>query len=379
MIRNQLARSHGRSGTKLSLLATVFGAVAAILAPASGSAQACPQPGPAFGSGELFSGFAPGFPEGVVVDHNRAFIAGPATMGTAGKGPSQIEIRNITSKASLGTITITGEDLSQEHALSCITTDHDGALYVLSTQLGVVRLEPHQGGTWVQDVYSPAVPNLPSCTAAAPGAACSPTMFDLPPLANDLAFDDDGDLYFTDSFQATIFRVPAGGGAAKIWFQSPALEAVPGHIGTNGVRVSPSGHQLYFTVTGSLATGGAIGTVYKLPLTHAPQQSDLKVVHAYTQGEGPDGIAFGAHGDLYVTLAVSNQISLLAPAGWEVGRISGPAGSSVPLDAPANVAFDGHGSLLVTNHAIFSQDPAHFGVLRIVANDPGLPLFKPYL
>lgn len=379
MIQNRMALSHGRSNTKLPLLAMVVGAVAAIVAPTSGSAQACPQQGPAFGSGELFSGFAPGFPEGIVVDHHRVFISGPATMGTANKGPSKIEIRNSTTKASLGTITITGEVLSEEHALSCITTDHDGALYALSTQLGVVRLTQQNGGAWVQEIYSPQVLDLHPCATAAPGAACSPTIADLPPLLNDLAFDDDGDLYVTDSFQASIYRIPAGGGAAKIWFQSPVLEAVPGQIGTNGVRVSPSGHQLYFTVTGALATGGGVGTVYKLPLVNAPKQSDLKVVHAYTQGEGPDGIAFGAHGDLYVTLAISNQISVLAPGGWEAGRISGPAGSSVPMDAPANIAFDGQGSLLVVNHAIFSQDPAHFGVLRIVVNDPGRPLFKPEL
>jgi sugar lactone lactonase YvrE len=357
----------------------VLGAVAAVIAPTYGSAQACQPEGPAIGSGELFSGFAAGFPEGIVVDHNRVFVSGPATFGTTGKGPSQIEIHNRTTKAAIGTISITGEDLAQEHALSCITTDHDGALYALSTQLGVVRLEQHQGGAWSQEIYSPLLPNLPSCTAAAPGVACSPTVFDLPPLPNDLAFDDDGDLYVTDSFQATIFRIPAGGGAAQVWFQSPALEAPPGQIGTNGVRVSPNGHQLFFAVTAALATGGSVGTIYKLPLVHAPHQGDLKVVHAYTQGEGPDGIAFGEHGDLYVALALSNQISLLAPGGWEVGRISGPVGSSVPLDAPANIAFDGHGSLLVTNHAAISQNAAHFGVLRITARDDGEPLFKPSL
>lgn len=369
---------HRASTPKLPLLAMMVGAVAALVAPASGSAEACQSNGSAFGSGQLFSGFAPGFPEGIVVDHGRAFVSGPAVFGTAGKGPSQIEIHNSTTGASLGVITLAGEVLAQEHALSCITTDHDGALYVLSTQLGVVRFEQqYAGGPWKQDVYAPPLPDLHPCSGAAPGVACSPTTFDLPPLSNDLAFAADGDLYITDSFQATIFRVPAGGGVPQIWFQSAALESPPGQIGTNGIRVSPSGHHLLFTVTAELSTNGATGKLYKLPLVDAPQQSDLKVMHSYTQGEAPDGIAYGAYGDLYVALAASNQISLLAPGGWEIGRISGPTGSSVPLDAPANVAFDGHGSLLVTNHAAFSQNAAHFGVLRITANDPGLPLFKP--
>jgi hypothetical protein len=50
-------------------------------------------------------------------------------------------------------------------------------------------------------------------------APCSPTVLDLPPLPNDIAFAPNGDAYVTDSMQATIWRVPKGGGAPKVWYQ----------------------------------------------------------------------------------------------------------------------------------------------------------------
>jgi hypothetical protein len=50
--------------------------------------------------------------------------------------------------------------------------------------------------------------------AAACQRPCSPTVLDLPPLPNDIAFAP------TDSMQATIWRIPKGGGTPKIWFQS---------------------------------------------------------------------------------------------------------------------------------------------------------------
>ena len=41
------------------------------------------------------------------------------------------------------------------------------------------------------------------------------------------------------------------------------------------------------------------------------------------------------------------------------------------FDAPANVAFDGEGSLLVTNHAIFTANPGHMAVLSVFVDDDG--------
>ncbi|RYE86991.1 MAG: hypothetical protein EOO75_15040 [Myxococcales bacterium] len=320
---------------------------------------------------------APGYPEGIVVVGNRVYVSGPATFGTAGKGASEVRAFNLATGAPAGTIVIAGEDLTQEHALSCITADAQGRLYALSTQLGVVRLTPAANNTFAQDIYAPLPPDLAPCTPQSVGA-CSPTVFDGPPLLNDLTFDWAGNLYITDSFQATVFRVAPGGGAPQVWFQSPALAGIPFNIGLNGIRVSPDQKKVYVTVT-LPAANPAAGAVYSIPRVAAPAAASLALVHTYAAGEAPDGIAFGLTGKLYVALAVSNAISVLNPNGTEKTRFTGPAGSPIPFDGPANIAFDRRGSLLVTNHASLSNNAANFAVLETFVGDLAFPLPQPFI
>ena len=102
--------------------------------------------------------------------------------------------------------------------------------------------------------------------------------------------------------------------------------------------------------------------------------------HTYAAGELPDQLAFGARGDLYVSLALSNQISVLASDGVETARYGSAPGDAIPLDNPAAIAFDARTkSLLIVNHALLSGNPANFAVLRMAAGDPGAPLFEPVL
>ncbi len=322
---------------------------------------------------------SPGFPEGIAVDGNRVFVSGPATFGTAGRGPSKIFVHDRDSKVLKGTITVAGEALGAEHALSCIAVDGQGRVYALSTQLGLLRFTK-TGHGYVQETYGAPLPDLPACVAAAPGEACSPTPFEVPPLPNDIVFDEEGYAYVTDSFQATIFRYAPGGGAPQIWFQSQALSGGgPLPFGANGIRLDPLREHVYVSVTFSLSDP-SLGSIYRLPLVDAPEEADLERVHDYTAGEAPDGFAFGKSGKLYVTLAAANAISVLDEHGVEETRIESSPGDEMPLDAPANVAFnDSAKTLLIVNHALLSGDPDHFGVLRVWVGDKADPLEKPWL
>ena len=334
-----------------------------------------------FGEGEYAASFAtPGYPEGIVVQGHRMYVAGPANFDQT---QPEVHAYRVNTGELVDTIPVTHPGADPADALSCITSDADGRLYVLSEALGVVRLTRGDDG-WKQEVYAP-LPNdgVPGCVHAAQLApdATDPMHRIGCHLLNDLAFDGSGRLYVTDSFRATIYRVDAGGGAMEPWFTSPyLLGGPPFPIGTNGIRVSPTDDELYFDVTTSpLPQLAGQGAVYKLPLVDAPDQEDLTPVHYYAPGLGPDGMAFGEDGGLWVALAFGNQVSLLGPGGDELARLSGPKGSQVSYDAPANVAFDGHGNILVTNHALFSGIKAHFGVERVFVGDRGMPLMKPEL
>ena len=98
---------------------------------------------------------APGFPEGIAVHGNSVFVSGPARFGTAGTGPSAIQVFNRKTGQLTQTISVQGEALAAEHALSNIAIDGDGDIYALSTQLGVIRFSKHGQG-YVQNAARPA-------------------------------------------------------------------------------------------------------------------------------------------------------------------------------------------------------------------------------
>jgi len=323
----------------------------------------------------------PGFPEGVVVYGNHVYASGPARFGTAGTGPSAIQVYNRKTGAVESTIVVAGEALAFEHALSNMAVDGYGRIYALSTQLGLIRFTK-MGNTFVQDSYGAPLPDLPTCGAAS-GVPCAPTFpefVDFPPIPNDVVFDAQGYAYVTDSLQATIFRYAPGGGVPEIWFQSPLFQGGgPIPFGTNGIRLNPTRDSIYVAVSTS-GLDPNLGTIYRLPLVDAPSAADLEVFHTYTSGELPDQLAFGADGNLYVSLALSNQISILAENGTELSRFGSSPTDVIPLDNPAGIAFDSRSkSLLIANHALLSGDSAHFAVLQAFVGDPGDPLEMPIL
>lgn len=307
---------------------------------------------------------SPGYPEGIATRGNRFYVSGPAAFGQP-LGSAYVRAYDIKTGAFEANypITITNPFAGMS-AASCVAFGPDGKLYVIEPFVGVIRMDLNPGNT--QSVYAAFTPTGPS-------------------LLNDLAFDDEGNLYVTDSFAATIYRIPAGGGAPAVWFTDPRLAGdinVP--FGVNGIRFDADYENVYVAVTAE--NGTLDGVIYRLPLAN-PTAANLQEFHRYPffptfQLAGPDGIAFGRSGKLYVALAGTSQISVLRTDGSEEARYSGPAakpgGSPDPMPwaNPANIAFDKHtGSLLVTNHAsLVPFDPNLFCVFNVYVNDKAQPL-----
>jgi len=314
----------------------------------------------------------PGYPEGIAVKGNKVYVAGPARFGTTGTGPSTVSAFNTVTGEHVRTYAAVGENLLAEHANSCVAFDGSGLLYVLNTQLGMYRLDTETGQ---QQSYSTPFPDLKPCSAGP--APCSPTVGDAPALPNDVAFDEAGNAYVTDSMQATVWRVPAGGGAPQVWFQDARLDST--YVGVNGIRLSPDRNKVFLTVTADLFGGSY---VYTLPLVAQPAAADLAVFHQFAAGDFPDGIAFGKSGNLYVAMATpfASGIAVLGPDGAEKARLgNSPLSPIFPYDSPANVAFNGRGSLLATNHAFATGIPSQFTVLDVYVGDSADTLAKPVL
>ena len=319
--------------------------------------------------------FPPGFPEGIAVNGDKVYVAGPASFDTAGTPASKVFAYDGKTGELLRTYTIEGELTQFPHANSCIAFDGEGRLYVVNLQLGIVRIDLGSGD---QEIYAAPLPDLAPCSQSQ-SSPCSPTAVNAPPLPNDIAFDAAGNLYLTDSFQATIWRIAPGGGQPQIWFQDSRLDTP---FGANGLRVSPDNTKIYFAITaeGIGPIGNFLGgKIYTLPLVNSPAAGDLQTFHQYN-GEAPDGIAFGKSGKLYVALAApfNSGISILGPNATEVARLTNPAGSPIfPYDSPANMAFSKQGSLVVTNHAFATMIPANFTVLDVFVDDKEFPLVRP--
>jgi sugar lactone lactonase YvrE len=323
-----------------------------------------------------------GYPEGVARVGDLVYVAGPATFGTVGKGPSVVTVIQRSTGRRLAEVPIEGEDPAYEHALSGLTADGKGNVYALSTQLGVVRIERH-GQRYSQRIYATTLPDLPVCTDGGP-TPCSPTPVDMPPISNEMTFDENGSLYITDSLQATVFRVPPGGGTPEPWFQSPLLAGnlgAPLPFGANGIKMSPDRNWVY-VIESFDPIDGTLGHLYRIRAVDHPASTDMELVASFppvTRPDGtplpvvPDSLVFGKSGRIYVTLANISQIAVLDPNGDEITRIGGPAGSAIPFDGPATMAFDDPTqSLLVVNHAIFGN-PADYAVLRVFVGDKGDP------
>jgi sugar lactone lactonase YvrE len=310
---------------------------------------------------------SPGFPEGIAVDGNKMYVASPAQSGH--KGDAHVFAFDTRNGALLRDYRIPASNPITDHGLVGVALDGGGRLYVADIQRGIVWVDLATGQTQTYAVIPDILPCSPLTTSP-----CSPTLTDRPPFPNDIVFDAFGNAYVTDSFQATVWRIPPGG-PAQPWFQAMDFDTP---IGPNGIRIAPDDTEVCIAVT------GPPGAIYCVKLVGAPLLSDRRLLHPFPL-DGPDNMAFGQSGKLYVALALSNQVSVLRPDGSEEWCFSGPAigsGGPVPWDAPAGVAFNNSsGSLMVTNHALVTGllDPSLFVVFDVFVNERAAPLERPLL
>ena len=306
----------------------------------------------------------PGTPGGLAVDGQTAYVdTSAANFDRLFDGSDKVYAYSVDSRRQLDQpIDVTRQYPVAPMGLAGIALDSDGRLYIADMNGRIDRVDPRTGA---QEVYS-VVPN--GTDTAAP---------DMPTF---VVFDRDGNLYVGDAGgDPIIWRVPPGGGTAQPWFVDPRLAGTwAGSV--LGMTIDPTGHDLYFAA-GNQQPGIVI---YRLPLDH-PDSAHLEEFHRYsdvvvspcnpdpspgflscsaTPAFGAGGIAFGASGRLYVVLLAKNQVSILQRDGTEALRFPSPQDNAeldVPLSTPFDLAFDGHGTLLVSQagDATFGNGPGN--------------------
>jgi gluconolactonase len=173
--------------------------------------------------------------------------------------------------------------------------------------------------------------------------------------ANDLVFDRNGILYFSDPWRSSLAN-PIGGFYRL--FPDGRLERLDqGLAFPNGVAISPAGDAVYLAETYR-------NRVLRYAIDDIGQFGPREDFAALPGKEGPDGMAFDEAGNLYVAHYGGGRVAIFGPAGELVDEIPVP-GANV-----TNVAFGGSDrrTLVITEVATGS-----LYTIRVAV--PGLKLF----
>lgn len=92
---------------------------------------------------------------------------------------------------------------------------------------------------------------------------------------NDLAFDNQQNVYITDSFANVVYKVAANG-KASVFADSPLFKTEG--IGLNGIVYHPSGYLL--------TVSSGTGTLYKIPLNNPKAVSKVSSEQFFVNGDG---------------------------------------------------------------------------------------------
>lgn len=298
--------------------------------------------------------------------------------GNAGDGtPSRVFAWGPDGRL-LHTWTIAGEDLSANHGTQAAVVDVSGDVYLLeAAPAQVIRLDPRTGA---QSIYA-TIPHLPICGRGVT-SGCKDALVDNPPEPDYAAWGPDGSLYVTDQGQPVIFRVPPGGGTARVWLTDPRFDAVA--FALTGLALGPDHRTLYANTVGSsplVSLDPADGSLMQIPIKPDGSPGPIRTLWKSRPLEGPDGFALARSGHIYLALIgpMVNQIVELSASGQEITRFpsaSENAALPVPFDSPSSVTFDGT-RLLITNDSYFANNASHEVIFDVEAGEVGMPVFIP--
>jgi len=156
----------------------------------------------------------------------------------------------------------------------------------------------------------------------------------LPPesFPNDMAFDDRGQMYVTDSFLGQIWKIDVQG-HATVWLKDERLLGNPAApvpvfhaFGANGIALDASQHNLYVGNTD-------YGRILRVRI-HSGSAAGVEILAESELLKGADGIALDRRGTLYVAVNAHDRIATVDRQGDVAVYAEG-----TPLDAPSSVVF----------------------------------------
>ncbi len=173
--------------------------------------------------------------------------------------------------------------------------------------------------------------------------------------ANDLVFDREGVLYFSDPWRSS--RENPVGGFYRLFPDSRLEQIDSGLAFPNGVALSADNTAVYLAETRH-------HRILRYPIGRDGAIGARKDFASLPGGEGPDGMAFDEGGNLYVAHYGGGKVAIFDPAGDLVNAIPIP-GSQV-----TNVAFGG-----ADRRTLVITDVETGSIYQTRVAVPGQPLF----
>lgn len=183
---------------------------------------------------------------------------------------------------------------------------------------------------------------------------------------NGVTLDHRGNVYVTDTILGAVWRIPAAGGPAELWFQSPLLlgSGIFGFgfpLGANGIAFRQG--QLVVSNT----EGGRLVRITVNPDGSAGLATVLAEGLALL---AVDGIAFDVHGDVWAAVIAQSTIVRVSPT----GTVTTVATASDGLDWASSIAFGKDHDLWAVNFAIGPPGGPGPALLRLAVGVKGQPL-----
>lgn len=179
---------------------------------------------------------------------------------------------------------------------------------------------------------------------------------------NDLAFDDDGNLYVTDPFLGQIWKIDECDQEPEVWLKSPLLDPnvnnpylVISPFGVDGIAFDKNYKNLY---VGNLD----YGRIVKIGVKHGdPNGVSVFYENLGTIG-GVDGIAFDDKQNLYLAVHGQDRIVYLDKKAKATTVYTG-----APLQQPSSLVF---GATNASKHTLYISN---FSILAVFGVKPGPP------
>jgi len=317
----------------------------------------------------------PGHPLAIAVDDNTVYVATHrAADGTPGVSSHVYAFNQHGSL--IADFRVKGQD-DPIQGVSGLAVDGDGLLYVVDqSPFRVITLDPR---TSQQELYA-ELPDVPLC-GGGDTIQCSEASVDRPAAPINCAFDMHGNLYVGDLQQALIWRIPPGGGDAEVWFTWNEWDSI---FGPNTVRFLDEHTMLVAVSAYKLMNPSELptarGRLYTITIDEAGNPQEPELFWEGTQdGDTPDGFAVSEQGNVYVALAVGNQVLVLGPDGREIKHVGNdPFQREIPFNLPGSVAFFKN-RLLVTNQVFLGGPLDQQVVFSMPVYERGKELYRPVI